>query len=254
MIPGRSPAIDAVLFDIGGTLVDVRIDDATRRAAAEKVTAALDQLGLGQPGDGIAARLARGLREFNRAREESMREGTPRTLWLDFIWPEAAGTPAGEVLAAASEDLTYLIERYGKDKTLVPEAHAVLADLRAAGYRLGCVSNDISTRETRELLSRYTLTDWFQVVVLSSEHGVRKPDPAIFRAALSALQVAAARTVHVGDTLSRDVLGAYRTGLLGSILIRSSLTERADRGVSDVQPTFAASRLADVPALVRAWR
>ena len=42
--------------------------------------------------------------------------------------------------------------------------------------------------------------------------GAEKPEPAIFQAALSALQAAPETTVMVGDSLRRDYEGARRSG------------------------------------------
>lgn len=48
----------------------------------------------------------------------------------------------------------------------------------------------------------------------SSIVGVTKPDPAIFRAALSHLDVQPDQAIHVGDSLRCDVVGAQQAGLM----------------------------------------
>jgi putative hydrolase of the HAD superfamily len=45
--------------------------------------------------------------------------------------------------------------------------------------------------------------------VYSSDEGVAKPHPAIFRAALARLGVAPEQAVYVGDRLQADVAGAH---------------------------------------------
>ncbi len=50
-------------------------------------------------------------------------------------------------------------------------------------------------------------------IVDSGAIGVAKPDPAIFTPALEALGTAAERTLHVGDSVHYDVVGAQRAGL-----------------------------------------
>ena len=52
---------------------------------------------------------------------------------------------------------------------------------------------------------------------MSSETGIRKPDPRIFAIALERMGVTAAETGYVGDTISRDVLGA-RNAHLGLVV------------------------------------
>lgn len=51
------------------------------------------------------------------------------------------------------------------------------------------------------------------VVVISSEVGVRKPEPAIFNLALGELGCIAAETWFVGDHPDQDVRGAAIAGL-----------------------------------------
>ncbi len=52
-------------------------------------------------------------------------------------------------------------------------------------------------------------------VLDSSVVGVAKPDPAIFELAIEASGVARERTVHVGDSVAVDVLGAQGAGIVG---------------------------------------
>ena len=51
------------------------------------------------------------------------------------------------------------------------------------------------------------------VLVVSEEAGVSKPDPAIFRIALDALHVGADEAVMVGDSWAADILGAQAAGI-----------------------------------------
>jgi len=55
----------------------------------------------------------------------------------------------------------------------------------------------------------------------SSQIGVSKPDPMIFRAACEAIKVQASRTIYVGDNAIVDAAGATTAGLLGVWLDRS---------------------------------
>jgi putative hydrolase of the HAD superfamily len=58
-------------------------------------------------------------------------------------------------------------------------------------------------------------------VVCSSHAGSAKPDPAIFGAALAALDVPASATLHAGDDPVADVLGARAAGLSAVLVCRS---------------------------------
>ncbi|UJR86730.1 HAD family hydrolase [Sandaracinus amylolyticus] len=83
--------------------------------------------------------------------------------------------------------------------------------IRAAGVRLAIVSN--SEGRLPELLAHVGLAHLFETIVDSHHEGVRKPDPEIFRRALSRLDIAAHETVYLGDIPGVDVEGANAAGI-----------------------------------------
>ena len=100
-----------------------------------------------------------------------------------------------------------------------PEVPATLERLRAGGARLAVVSNwDVSLHD---VLERTGLRGLVDVVVISAELGVAKPDPAIFRAALDRLGASAADAMHVGDSVEADVAGARAAGLEAVLVARN---------------------------------
>jgi putative hydrolase of the HAD superfamily len=86
----------------------------------------------------------------------------------------------------------------------------VLSVLRER-YRLGVVSNFYGNLEA--VCYGVGLASLFAVLVDSHCVGAKKPDPAIFRAALEPLGAEPDSTVFVGDSLRRDREGARRAGL-----------------------------------------
>ena len=112
-----------------------------------------------------------------------------------------------------------------------PEVPGVLARLRASGARLAVVSNwDVSLHDVLERTGLRPLVD---VVVISAELGVAKPDPAIFRAALDRLGAGPDDALHVGDSLEHDVAGARAAGLEAVLVARNGPT--APEGVRAVR-------------------
>lgn len=100
-----------------------------------------------------------------------------------------------------------------------PDAEPALRELRDAGLRIVCVSNwDISLGE---VLERCGLAPYMDGIVSSAAAGVRKPDPAIFVAALDPLGLGPVDAVHVGDTPEEDVEGARAAGIEAILLDRS---------------------------------
>lgn len=99
-----------------------------------------------------------------------------------------------------------------------PDAAPALAELRALGVRLVCVSNwDYSLPD---VLARVGLGDELDGVVTSAAVGARKPDPRLFEAALEVAGCAADEALHVGDTPTEDVEGAKAAGIRALLIDR----------------------------------
>jgi HAD superfamily hydrolase (TIGR01662 family) len=101
---------------------------------------------------------------------------------------------------------------------LYPDVVPVLEQLAAVGIRIGVISN--SHRPLQSFLAHFELQHVISAAVSSADHGLMKPHPSIFRAALELLDVAAPDAVMVGDHLRQDVEGALGAGLRAVLLHR----------------------------------
>ena len=93
-------------------------------------------------------------------------------------------------------------------------ARDVLAWCRGASLRLGVVTNGSSEMQ-RAKLRALGLADLVDVILVSGEEGVAKPDAEIFHRAADRLRVRPEQCVFVGDNPHADVDGARRAGMLG---------------------------------------
>jgi len=73
-------------------------------------------------------------------------------------------------------------------------------------------------------LQRIGLAHLFAFQLGAREHGVAKPDPSIFHAACTRLDVPPAQVLHVGDHMEMDVAGAISAGLKGCWINREGAT------------------------------
>jgi len=95
----------------------------------------------------------------------------------------------------------------------VPE---VLRQLSDSGLRIGLISN--THRCLASFQSHFELNGLISATVSSSDHGLMKPHPSIFSAALQLLDVTAPEAVMVGDSFTHDVEGALGVGM-GAVLL-----------------------------------
>jgi phosphoglycolate phosphatase len=97
-----------------------------------------------------------------------------------------------------------------KRSRLYPGVREGLDWLRAAGYRLGCVTNK-AARFTLPLLADLGVRDDFKLVVSGDTLPVKKPDPAPLLHAARHFGVAPGESLMVGDSVS-DVRAARAAG------------------------------------------
>ncbi len=242
--------IRAVIFDMGGTLETVYYDQDTRHRGACAMLDFLRSHDL-DPGLGVSelqAAVVSGMKAYRAWRVDSEVELPPERVWTEYILTD--DILPRERLAAVAEELTLLYATRFQTRSLRPEAPALLEALRSRGFRLGMISNVLSRRLVPACLAEYGIDGYFEHVLTSAEFGWRKPNRRIFDEAVRLMGVPAAACAYVGDTLSRDVIGARRAGYGLAIQIRSFLTARSDRGIVDVEPDAAIQDLMEVVELV----
>jgi putative hydrolase of the HAD superfamily len=106
------------------------------------------------------------------------------------------------------------------------DVEPALAELKRRGLKLGVLSNFDS--RLYDVLRACDLERFFDSVHVSTLAGAAKPDPAIFRSALSYYAVEARQAWHVGDSLREDYEGATAAGLNAVLLDRdNSFAENA---------------------------
>ena len=113
-----------------------------------------------------------------------------------------------------------------------PDAEPALADLRSRGVRLVAVSNWDASLPA--VLAHTGLAPHLHVAVSSAVVGAAKPDPAVFRAALSAAGCEPHEAFHVGDSPDGDVMGARAAGVRAALLDRHGALGEPPAGVAKI--------------------
>ena len=99
--------------------------------------------------------------------------------------------------------------------TLHSQAKPVLNDVKAMGLRIGLISNTGMTPGTtfRAFLKQQGMSGYFDTMIFSDEVKLAKPNDQIFLMTLRAMGAKPSETVHVGDHVINDVVGAKRLGM-----------------------------------------
>ena len=241
--------IDAVLFDLGDTLLHFETDQARQflESATQPAYDRLVELGFHPPKYKTYLRAIKG--RFLRA-----------YVWSRLIRREAQLVDAfhrlhhrmgididdTQMTDLAMRCVAPLRQFFNVDGS----ARAVMAQLQAAGFKLGLVSNSFFPGfAIDDVLQHEKLLKHFPVRVYSSDVGYMKPHRRIFEMALDQLGVAAERTVFVGDRVDNDVRGAARLGMKTILLVRNGRTPRGR-----ACPDHIVRALSEVPAVLSRGR
>ena len=244
--------IDTVLFDMGGTLEDICIDEESKVASAEGVLRILEAHGHSLSLDVPAAiqAFADGWDRYAAYRGPTNRELKPEEIWGDYILP-----PLGldfETVKPFAEELAHMWEATHYHRGLRPHVKEMLEGLKGLGMKLGVISNTASLYQVFDILDEYGIRDYFQDVTLSSVTGYRKPDPNIFLVSLNQIRSDPKTCAYVGDTYSRDVIGPQRLGFGATFHIHSFLTQSRDAGVpQDVRATYTIQDIYEVYTILK---
>jgi len=134
---------------------------------------------------------------------------------------------------------------------LYPDALPAIAALRDAGYRLAVVANQPAARHA-QLRALGVEPD---VMAMSGEMNLFKPDPAFFERALELMgSPAPGRVVYVGDRIDNDVLPSLRAGMRAAWIRRGpwGMIQRLPDGA---QPVLIVRSLTElVRRIPEIWR
>jgi 2-haloacid dehalogenase len=185
---GTTAAVDAVVFDLGGVLIDWNPryvfrslfggDEAGMERFLEQVCSPAWNLELdaGRP--------------WREAVDALIRQYPGRHDMItayDERWAEMLGGP-------------------------IQGTVEVLAELRAAGIRLAAITN-WSAEKFPIARARYDFLDWFEVIVVSGDVGICKPRERIYRILLERTGLRPGSTAYVDD-LPINVATAARIGFV----------------------------------------
>jgi len=190
-----------VTFDFGGTLATGKLDAETYR---EGLLNYLHSLEYGISKASLREAISGMLSKLERAQAKNLE------LKFEEVY---AGVLIKLGIPQKEEFLDHVYQLYSENfySEIVPGAERALGVLHPK-YRLAVISNATSNL-CRRILRENGLDRFFQVIVISRDLGIRKPDPRIFHHTLEKLQVKPSEAVHVGDSVKEDVLGAKKTGL-----------------------------------------
>jgi putative hydrolase of the HAD superfamily len=181
---------DGLLLDIGGVILD------PWRALGAYAAAT----GVAVPGRG----------PIDPEGDPLWKDKLAGTLTLDGYWDRVARTAGHDGWRSMFRSITELVP----DELFDDDAFALMRDARAAGRRVGVLSNDAYAIQSRAFFDARPAFKDLDAFVDASDIGVGKPEPDAYRVAAEALGLATENVVFLDDA-AENVEGARVVGMFG---------------------------------------
>jgi putative hydrolase of the HAD superfamily len=195
--------VKAVLFDLGGTLID-----ATE--LYETFHRILQLKGIKRSSHEVE----RSMREAESELKKECGDDVPKDTDYYVRW---------------NLNVLHRLRVYDRDSELAEEIdkhwfdymdikphtglHNVLNRLADSGVKLGIITNGYES-DLDKILPKLALRNSFDILVAADTIGKKKPDPEIFLYALKKLKVPPSEAIFVGDEYEIDYVGANKAGLI----------------------------------------
>jgi FMN phosphatase YigB (HAD superfamily) len=209
--------IDTITFDLWNTLIVNAPPDVVRYRLkrVENLKRILERHGHRVSSDQLLDAYSKGFAKCEETWEKNLDLSTEEQLdaLLGFLGDDELKDTVRPVMSELVE--AYVSPLLDEPPVLVPGAKEVLGELKRENYKIGLICNTGTTPGStiRLLLNRLGLIDLFDVTTFSNEFRVRKPDPRIFLHTLNQLGSMPRNSLHIGDLVDVDVLGAKNVGM-----------------------------------------
>jgi len=215
---GNGSRFKAVLFDLGGTLIDTApIPEIIRRI--------LEVHGIQRSLSDIAA--------AHNETESQMSLEDYAMSYNEFWIRWNLGIIKGLKIKADLRHLaTAILEEWWDyaDVKLYPDVEETLGYLKRHEFKTGIVTNGFR-KDIDDILSKVRFTGYFDVEVGVDAVGKPKPNKMIFDFALDKLGVSNYETIFVGDTVETDYEGSARAGLFPVLIDRDDINKENIRKI-----------------------
>jgi putative hydrolase of the HAD superfamily len=225
----------AVLFDLGHTLINYHNDwSGPERRAVEAVAGMVRRASAdGVEAGRVAGYLSELLQQGKRVKATDNLE-VPLEDILDRCFHRFSVAEDEELMGGALEAFyAVILER----RTLVPRTLEMLQSVRDLDFQIGLVSDvawGLPSYFPMRDMQHFGLDQYFDDMVFSTDVGLRKPNPKIFKIALSNVGAEANRSFFVGNNLQADIAGAKGVGMT-AVLKESDYYTHDDRIVPDAR-------------------
>ncbi len=206
--------IRAIAFDVNGTLVEIWTDEHMEqifRAVGHYLT----YQGITLRRHQVRDRYFEIMKQQQKASPEKYPEFDAVRIWRQLVAENVSEFTHRLPPEKLEQVPLFLAEMYRgisrRKLRLYPGVREMLDAVR--GTMPMALVTDAQSVYARAELHKVGIGDYFDPIVVSGDHGFRKPDRRLFQYAVEAMGVPAENTLYVGNDMHRDIYGARRAGL-----------------------------------------
>lgn len=203
--------IKAIFFDLGNTLrILHKIPEHQERARKNLA----DLAGTDLDPDEFIKMIDYRYEGYRKWCFDTEREASEAELFTKWLLPEY---PRERIIKNAV-DMAFQFRQCSGLRIVTPNGVETIGTLHKRGYRLGIISNLVTSDEVPEWLEESGLKKYFDPVLLSCVCGFRKPGVEIFHLAAKEAGLPEENIAFVGDNINRDLPGSKGAGYGFNIL------------------------------------
>ncbi len=227
--------LKAILFDINGTLSDIRTDEGMPEIYYEmsKFFAYHKTF--------ISAEELRD-RYFSLLHLQLEKSGEHPEFDAEKIFNDIISKSDNKSLAATAAVMYRSLSL--KQLKLYDYAQELLDSLKGR-YKLGAVTDGQSLYAKREM-DIVGISGYFNSVIVSGDYGYRKPDRRMFETAMEQLKVKPEQCLFVGNDIYTDIYGAQNCKIKAVMFYSNQGRQHLD----NVFPDYSISSLRELPAVI----
>ncbi len=242
------PSFDALIFDLGGTLIHFDGDwPQVFTQANIELTRFLHASDINLDSEKFLKEFRARLEYYHAERESEFIEYTTSYTLRNLLSEWGYSEVPDEIIDSALEAMYSVSQAYWK---LEVDTLPTLQKILEGGYRLGLISNASDDADVQTLVDKANLRPYFEVILSSAAVGIRKPHPHIFEIALKALETRPTRSAMIGDTLGADILGAQNAGMFAIWITRRADVPSNRAHADTIQPDAVITTLSELPDLL----
>jgi putative hydrolase of the HAD superfamily len=246
--------IDTITFDLWNTLIYFSPEDNLKfkNKRVEGFIEVLKNIGVNLSREEMEEAYDESSERYKpiREREEDISTREQVQIILDCLGTHGFKEFDEEVLNRLEEVLANQI--LTELPTLEEGSEEILSYLKNKNFKIGLICNTGRTpgKVLREVLKRKNIFQYFKTLTFSDELRIRKPNSKIFISTLKALDSSPDSSLHIGDLLESDILGAKRCGMKAGWICPDRDGDQIDF-LPEQRPDFILPNLTSIKKILR---